>query len=67
MDKTSPDYVVCLCRKTTRKQIEDVIRQTGVKTLKELCVAANVGDKCGGCREDLEMILSEYQEKEETI
>lgn len=62
MDKASPDYVVCLCRNTTRRQVEEAIKETGSKTLKELCAAAKIGDKCGGCREDLEMILREYSE-----
>ena len=66
MDKTSPEYVVCLCRKTTRRQVEEVIEKTGVKTLKELCAAAQTGDKCGGCREDLDMILTEYYENKES-
>ncbi|MGC2874112.1 (2Fe-2S)-binding protein [Ihubacter sp. rT4E-8] len=59
MDKTSRDYEVCLCYHTTRGQIEDIIRETGITTLKELCETAKVGNKCGGCREDLQMILDD--------
>ncbi len=66
MDKTSPEYVVCLCRRTTRRQVEEAIEKTGARTLKDLCEKANIGDKCGGCREDLDMILREYYENKES-
>ena len=59
MDKTSREYEVCLCCHTTRGQVEDLIRKTGVDNLKDLCAAANIGNKCGGCREDLQMILDD--------
>lgn len=59
MDKKSRDYEVCLCYNVTRGEIEDIIRTKQIKDLKTLCETAKVGDKCGGCREDLDMILSE--------
>lgn len=59
MDKTSREYEVCLCCHTTRGQVEDLIREIGVDNLKDLCAAANIGNKCGGCREDLQMILDD--------
>lgn len=59
MDRSSREYEVCLCYHTTRGEVEDIIRETGVDNLKDLCNVAKVGDKCGGCREDLEMILTE--------
>lgn len=59
MDRHSREYVVCLCYKTTRGQVEDIIREKGIKDLKELCEVAHIGDKCGGCREDLQMILDD--------
>jgi len=60
MDKNSPEYVICLCRGTTRGQVEKYIAESGVTSLKELCSSMKVGDKCGGCREDLETILREH-------
>ncbi|MBQ6662217.1 MAG: (2Fe-2S)-binding protein [Firmicutes bacterium] len=57
--KHDPAYEVCLCRKITRADVEAFIRESGVKTLPELCRQMPVGDKCGGCREDLDMILTE--------
>ncbi len=63
MDQTSREYEVCLCCHTTRGQVEDLIRETGVDNLKDLCATANIGNKCGGCREDLQMILDDVLEK----
>ena len=59
MDKKSRDYEVCLCYRTTRGEVEDIIREKIITNLKDLCEIAKVGDKCGGCREDLQMILDE--------
>ena len=44
---------------TTRGEVEDIIREKKITNLKDLCEIAKVGDKCGGCREDLQMILDD--------
>ena len=59
MDKKSRDYEVCLCRHVTRGEIEDIIRKERITDLVTLCKASNTGNVCGGCREDLEMILND--------
>ncbi|MBQ1490066.1 MAG: (2Fe-2S)-binding protein [Eubacterium sp.] len=59
MDKQSRDYVICLCCKTTRGEVEDYIRSHEVADMKDLCEQMNIGKKCGGCREDLQMVLDE--------
>lgn len=59
MDKKSRDYEVCLCYHTTRGEVEDIIKEKKITNLKDLCEIAKVGDKCGGCREDLQMILDD--------
>ena len=53
MDKTAREYVVCPCRKVTRGEVEDIVREKHIDNLKDLCEAANAGNKCGGCREML--------------
>ena len=58
-DKKSREYEVCPCRKTTRGEVEDIIREKKIKDLKTLCEIANVGNKCGGCREELMYILDD--------
>lgn len=59
MDRKSRDYMICLCYKITRGEVEDIIREQGIKDLRELCEVAHIGDKCGGCREDLQMVLDD--------
>lgn len=59
MDKKSRDYEVCLCNHVTRGEVEDLIREKNIKSLKELTEAAKIGTRCGGCREDLDMILTD--------
>ena len=43
----------------TRGEIEDIIRKERITDLVTLCKASNTGNVCGGCREDLEMILND--------
>lgn len=59
MGKTSRDYEVCLCYHTKRGEVEDYIRREKPASLKALCEGMGIGNKCGGCREDLQMILDE--------
>ena len=40
MDKTAREYVVCPCRKVTRGEIEDIVREKHIDYLKDLCDAA---------------------------
>lgn len=63
MDRNSRDYQVCLCRRVTRGEIEDIIRKEGITDLVTLCKVSNTGNVCGGCREDLEMILNQVLDK----
>lgn len=63
MDRNSRDYQVCLCRRVTRGEIEDIIRKEGITDLVTLCKVSNTGNVCGGCREDLEMILNHVPDK----
>ena len=59
MGKKDRDYVVCLCEKVTRGEIEDYVRETKISDLKELCEAMHIGNKCGGCRMDIEEIIKD--------
>ena len=53
VDRKSREYVICPCRNVTRGEVEDIIREKKIFDIKEVIVAANVGNKCGGCRGDL--------------
>ncbi|MDD6043156.1 MAG: (2Fe-2S)-binding protein [Eubacteriaceae bacterium] len=59
MDRKSRDYMVCLCNRVTRGEVEDVVKEKGIRDLKELCQVMEIGKKCGGCREDLQMIIDD--------
>ena len=39
--------------------IKDLIKEKNIKTLKDLCEIGDIGNVCGGCREDLDMVLEE--------
>ena len=58
-DKKSRDYVICPCRGVTRGEVEDIIRKQRITDLKVLSQVANVGNKCGGCREELDLLIKE--------
>lgn len=64
MDKSSREYEVCLCYHTLRGDVEDLIKEKGIDNLKDLCEIAEIGNKCGERREDLEMILNEVLAQE---
>ena len=52
------DFIVCLCKKKTKKEIIDLIREKEIKTMDELRDIGDVGNKCGACGEDLEQLLA---------
>ncbi len=57
MRKEGDSFMVCLCKKKTKKEIMDLIREKEIKTLDELREIGDVGNKCGACSEDLEQLL----------
>ena len=62
-DIFNPDYEICLCRHIKTKDVIAFITENHISSLKELCEKMPIGDKCGGCREDLDGILTIMQEK----
>ena len=56
----NPEYEICLCRHVKTKDIIKFIEDNHITSLSDLCLIAKVGDKCGGCREELDAILSSY-------
>lgn len=59
IDGKSRDYKLCVCKDKTLGEVEDTIRSQHITDLKTLCAVADVGNKCGACRE----MLSELLEK----
>lgn len=59
MDKKSRDYEICLCRHTKRGDVEDFIKKNRITDLAVLCKSMSTGDKCGGCREELQEVIDQ--------
>lgn len=57
MREVKDDFLVCVCKKHTKKEIIDFIRENDIKDLITLRNMMNTGNKCGGCGEDLEQLL----------
>ncbi|MBQ6900389.1 MAG: (2Fe-2S)-binding protein [Firmicutes bacterium] len=61
IDRKSREYVICPCRNVTRGEVEDIIREKKLFDIKEVIEAANVGNKCGGCRGDIYQMIDEIK------
>lgn len=54
--------VVCFCMDVTGQAIVDAIKN-GAATVEEIQEATGAGTVCGGCLDQIEMILNEYKDK----
>ncbi|MBR6585102.1 MAG: (2Fe-2S)-binding protein [Firmicutes bacterium] len=61
VNRKSREYVICPCRNVTRGEVEDIIREKKLFDIKEVIEAANVGNKCGGCRGDIYQMIDEIK------
>ncbi len=57
LDGKEPDYMICVCKKKTLGEVQEFIRANRITDLKALCEKADIGNKCGACREMLEELL----------
>ena len=55
--------IICLCFEVSREEIENAIREKGLKTVEEVGEATNAGTGCGGCQEQIQEILDEINGK----
>lgn len=62
MDKHAPEYDICLCKHIKRADVEKFVRENNITELTELCEKMDIGNTCGGCREDLEELINELNE-----
>ncbi len=56
------DYIICVCREKTLGDLQKIIRTNKITKLKPLCETANVGNRCGACREMLEELLQQEED-----
>ena len=57
IDGKAKDYKICVCKNKTIGEVEDIIRRQNITDLKTLCEVADIGNKCGACREMLNELL----------
>ena len=55
--------IICHCFEVSREEIENAIREKGLKTVEEVGEATNAGTGCGGCQEQIPEILDEINGK----
>ena len=55
--------IICHCFEVSREEIENAIREKGLKTVEEVGEATNAGTGCGGCQEQIQEILDEINVK----
>ena len=55
--------IICHCFEVSREEIENAIREKGLKTVEEVGEVTNAGTCCGGCQEQIQEILDEINGK----
>ena len=45
--------IICHCFEVSREEIENAIREKGLKTVEEVGEVTNAGTGCGGCQEQI--------------
>ena len=55
--------IICHCIEVSREEIENAIREKGLKTVEEVGEVTNAGTGCGGCQEQIQEILDEINGK----
>ena len=55
--------IICHCFEVSREEIENAIREKGLKTVEEVGEVMNAGTGCGGCQEQIQEILDEINGK----
>ena len=51
--------IMCHCFEGSREEIENAIREKGLKTVEDVGEVTNAGTGCGGCQEQIQEILDE--------
>ncbi len=55
--------IICHCFEVSREEIENAIREKGLKSDEEVGEVTNAGTGCGGCQEQIQEILDEINVK----
>lgn len=65
IENKTRDYMLCVCKGKTLGEIEDFILEKDITDLNTLCEVANIGNKCGACREMLEELIEQCSAKKQ--
>lgn len=65
MDMRTKDdsFIVCPCRGKSKGEVLEAIKKNRITEVDILAQVADVGNKCGGCREDLAQLIEMAWEK----
>ncbi|MGL5681763.1 MAG: (2Fe-2S)-binding protein [Marinifilaceae bacterium] len=55
--------IICHCFDVSKEEIENAIREKGLKTVEEVGEETNAGTACGGCVDQIQEILDEINGK----
>lgn len=61
--KKAMNEIICHCFEVSREEIEQAIKEKGLKTVEEVGEATNAGTGCGGCQDRIQEILDEINGK----
>ena len=53
------DKQICICYGVSKKEIEELIIEKGLKTAEEVQESSNAGNACARCMYDIEDILND--------
>ena len=57
------DPIICTCNEITRSEIEKAIHDQKLKTIEEVGDATSAGTVCGGCVDDIFLLLEKINGK----
>ena len=57
------DPVICTCNEITQSEIESAIREKGLKTIEEVGNETSAGTVCGGCVDEIYLLLEKINGK----
>ncbi len=58
-----PDPIICTCNEITESEIAKAIRDQKLKTIEEVGDATTAGTVCGGCVDDIFLLLEKINGK----
>ena len=60
----NPDYEICLCRHIKTRDVISIIKKNDITSLRALQKTMKIGDKCGGCRNELSALIDHFLDEE---